>query len=103
MEAACYHIDAFTTSPFSGNPAAVVLIPTAFVLLNNDSDNATQKTNDSILQAVAAEFNLSETAFVIPHVAGADGSSRGGSSSSSSSSSTGSSRDIDVFRDQDVS
>ncbi len=45
-------IDAFADKPFSGNPAAVV--PLAEWL------------NDSLLQAIAAQHNLSETAFMVP-------------------------------------
>ncbi len=45
-----YQIDAFTDHPFAGNPAAVVLCDAPL-------DAAT-------MQAVAAEMNLSETAFV---------------------------------------
>ncbi len=52
MELEAYHVDAFTSSPFSGNPAAVVFLPAPLP--------------DSILSAVAREFNLSETAFVCP-------------------------------------
>lgn len=43
-------VDAFTDRPFGGNPAAVVLL--------------SEPRDDAWLQAVAAEFNLSETAFV---------------------------------------
>ena len=43
-------VDSFTTQPFRGNPAAVCLLPKAA-----DAD---------WMQAVAAEMNLSETAFV---------------------------------------
>jgi len=50
-------VDAFTARPFAGNPAAVVL----------DADGFP----DELLQAVAAEMNLSETAF--PHAPGLDG------------------------------
>lgn len=45
-------VDAFTTEPFRGNPAATVRIPTF-------PDNAR-------MQAVAREMNLSETAFAVP-------------------------------------
>ena len=48
----CLQIDAFADRPFSGNPAAVCLL--------DDSADATW------MQAVAAEMNLSETAFVVP-------------------------------------
>jgi predicted PhzF superfamily epimerase YddE/YHI9 len=48
-----YVVDAFTDRPFSGNPAAVCLPPAW--------------PADSWLQQVAAEMNLSETAFVVPN------------------------------------
>ena len=51
-EIACLQIDAFTDRPFAGNPAAVCL-------LEAPADAAW-------MQAVAAEMNLSETAFVVP-------------------------------------
>ncbi|SBV99661.1 putative enzyme [uncultured Alphaproteobacteria bacterium] len=44
-------VDAFTDTPFKGNPAAVLKLD-AFL-------------PDATLQAIAAEFNLSETAFVV--------------------------------------
>lgn len=47
-----YVIDAFTAAPFNGNPAAVV----------PDAEGLT----DEQMQAIAAEFNLSETTFVLP-------------------------------------
>lgn len=46
------HINAFTSEPFCGNPAGVVL---------DGRDLA-----DSRMQAIAREMNLSETAFVLP-------------------------------------
>ncbi len=50
-----YQIDAFTDEPFKGNPAAVCLI--------------TENYPDRILQKIAAEMNLSETAFLyIPNI-----------------------------------
>lgn len=45
-----YIVDAFTSQPFSGNPAAVCLLD-AFL-------------DDQVLASIAAEFNLSETAFI---------------------------------------
>jgi PhzF family phenazine biosynthesis protein len=48
-----YQIDAFTSRLFSGNPAAVVLLDAWLP--------------DTLLAAIAAENNLAETAFVIPH------------------------------------
>lgn len=53
-----YQVDAFTDSPFRGNPAAVCLLDEA--------------TDAGWMQSVAAEMNLSETAFVCPE-AGAYG------------------------------
>jgi PhzF family phenazine biosynthesis protein len=46
-----YQVDAFTRQSFGGNPAAVVVLPTFAAAAE--------------LQAVAAENNLSETAFVV--------------------------------------
>lgn len=53
MKLPLYHIDAFTSRMFGGNPAAVVLMDAWLP--------------DRALQAIAAENNLAETAFVIPH------------------------------------
>jgi PhzF family phenazine biosynthesis protein len=52
MELAMYQIDAFTDRLFHGNPAAVVLLES--------------ELPDATLQAIGAENNLSETAFVLP-------------------------------------
>ncbi len=52
MRITLYHVDAFTARPFAGNPAAVCL-------LNGWLD-------DDFLLKVAAENNLSETAFFVP-------------------------------------
>lgn len=52
MKLPLYQIDAFTSRLFGGNPAAVVVMESWL--------------DDATLQAVAAENNLSETAFVIP-------------------------------------
>lgn len=48
-----YHVDAFTDRMFSGNPAAVCILP-----LPKDDD---------WMQNVAVEMNLSETAFLVKH------------------------------------
>lgn len=45
-------IDAFATNPFEGNPAAVMPL--------------TDWLDDATLQVIAAENNLSETAFIVP-------------------------------------
>lgn len=47
-----YQVDAFADRPFTGNPAAVVLLDAP--------------CNDTWMQQVAAEMNLAETAFVLP-------------------------------------
>jgi PhzF family phenazine biosynthesis protein len=47
-------VDAFTAEPFKGNPAAVCLL-----------EDAAKATDERWLQSVAAEFNLSETAFLL--------------------------------------
>lgn len=47
-----YQIDAFADRAFSGNPAAVCLLD--------------QWPDDALLQAIAEENNLSETAFLVP-------------------------------------
>ncbi len=49
-----YQVDAFTDRPFAGNPAAVCLYE--------------EWLDDDVLQAIAAENNLSETAFLVPHL-----------------------------------
>ncbi len=49
-ECVFYHVDAFSRLPFKGNPAAVCLME--------------RELPDATLQAIAAELNLSETAFV---------------------------------------
>lgn len=47
-----FQIDAFTTRRFAGNPAAVVVMP--------------DFPEDGVMQAIAAENNLAETAFLVP-------------------------------------
>ena len=51
MRVPIYQVDAFASRRFSGNPAAVMLLP--------------EYPIDSLLQAVAAENNLAETAFLV--------------------------------------
>ncbi|KAK7140124.1 hypothetical protein R3I94_012662 [Phoxinus phoxinus] len=50
MEIPIFTVDAFTNVPFKGNPAAICLM-----------DNELQ---DNLYQSIAAEMNLSETAFI---------------------------------------
>ncbi len=47
-----YQIDAFTDEPFKGNPAGVMIVD--------------EQTDSGRMQKIAAEMNLSETAFIIP-------------------------------------
>jgi PhzF family phenazine biosynthesis protein len=51
MRAPIFHVDAFATQRFKGNPAAVMVLD-AFA-------------EDAVLQNIAAENNLSETAFLV--------------------------------------
>lgn len=51
MRIPIYQVDAFTSKVFSGNPAAVCMLD--------------RWIDDSTLQAIAAENNLSETAFLV--------------------------------------
>ena len=55
MRAPLFHVDAFASGPFTGNPAAVCLLE--------------KPADPAWMQVVAAEMNLSETAFVRPVVA----------------------------------
>ena len=52
MKLTLYQVDAFTTEVFKGNPAAVCLLESW--------------PDDELLQGIAAENNLSETAFLVP-------------------------------------
>src|SRR5437764_7070613 len=52
-------VDAFTTQPYAGNPAAVCVLPEA--------------PGESWMRHVAREMNLSETAFLIPQNGAHDG------------------------------
>ncbi|HMK23199.1 MAG TPA: PhzF family phenazine biosynthesis protein [Terriglobales bacterium] len=52
MRLPIFQLDAFTSRRFGGNPAAVVLLKTF--------------PDDSAMQAIAMENNLSETAFLVP-------------------------------------
>jgi predicted PhzF superfamily epimerase YddE/YHI9 len=52
MKIPCYQVDAFTSTVFRGNPAAVCLLDAWLP--------------DATLQNIAAENNLSETAFTVP-------------------------------------
>jgi len=58
MKHPIYHIDAFADRLFAGNPAAVVPLRTWLP--------------DAVMQAVAAENNLSETAFFVAAAEGFD-------------------------------
>jgi PhzF family phenazine biosynthesis protein len=56
MDLSLYQVDAFTSRRFAGNPAAVCPLQ--------------RWLPDDVMQAIAAENNLSETAFFVPR--GAD-------------------------------
>jgi PhzF family phenazine biosynthesis protein len=58
MQIPLFHVDAFTYQPFSGNPAAVCPLSSWL--------------DDDWLRKVAAENNLSETAFLVPRDKGYD-------------------------------
>jgi len=53
MRAAIFQVDAFTRRRFAGNPAAVMLLD--------------EYPAEALMQAVAAENNLAETAFIVAH------------------------------------
>jgi PhzF family phenazine biosynthesis protein len=52
MKIPVYFVDAFSKGPFTGNPAAICPLQ--------------EWLPDSVMQSIAAEHNLSETAFVVP-------------------------------------
>lgn len=58
MRIPIYQVDAFCSEIFSGNPAAVCILETWI--------------DDETMQAIAAENNLSETAFLVPNEKGFD-------------------------------
>jgi PhzF family phenazine biosynthesis protein len=58
MDLRIFQLDAFTAELFAGNPAAVVPLP--------------QWLEETLMQRIAAENNLSETAFVVPLGDGGD-------------------------------
>ena len=51
-----YHVDAFSGEAFSGNPAGVCILP--------------EWLPDALMQSMAAEHNLSETAFLVEEESG---------------------------------
>ena len=57
-EISIYQIDAFSNKAFGGNPAAVCVLDSAI--------------SDSLMQQIAKENNLSETAFIVPNHTGWD-------------------------------
>ncbi len=58
MNVPIFQVDAFTAKPFSGNPAAVCILP--------------RPTEEPWMQSVAREMNLSETAFLLRREEGFD-------------------------------
>src|SRR5439155_1819 len=69
-----YQVDAFAAALFQGNPAAVVPL--------------TEWLPDGVMQNIAMENNLAETAFIVPRttLAGPDGLSGPGGSGASAAS-----------------
>jgi PhzF family phenazine biosynthesis protein len=51
MKLPLFTVDAFTSKPFAGNPAAVIIL--------------NEPIKDSLMQSIAEEINLAETAFVM--------------------------------------
>ncbi|WP_280448177.1 PhzF family phenazine biosynthesis protein, partial [Nocardia cyriacigeorgica] len=64
MEVLLHQIDAFADAPFSGNPAAVMPLPSWLP--------------DALLQHLAEENNLAETAFYTPELPAEGGPPPGG-------------------------
>ena len=58
MKLPIYQVDAFTSELFSGNPAAVCFLDAWM--------------DDALLQSIAVENNLSDTAFLVPNESGFD-------------------------------
>lgn len=58
MSQTIYQVDAFTDRPFAGNPAGVCILA--------------QPAEEAWMRAVAAEMNISETAFLVPQADGFD-------------------------------
>jgi PhzF family phenazine biosynthesis protein len=56
MQLALYQVDAFTDQVFAGNSAAIIPLE--------------QWLDDALMQSIAAENNLSETAFIVPEEGG---------------------------------
>jgi PhzF family phenazine biosynthesis protein len=53
MRVPLFQVDAFTSRRFAGNPAAVMVMDSF--------------PDDAVMQMIAAENNLSETAFLVAH------------------------------------
>ncbi len=66
-------IDAFTTRPYAGNPAAVFVLDPSDPHVSDPNASAPRAADAAWMQAVAAEMNLSETAFAVPRPDGAFG------------------------------
>ena len=58
MNTRIFQVDAFTKKPFAGNPAAVCMLD--------------EPADEAWMQSIAAEMNLSETAFLVPREDGWD-------------------------------
>lgn len=64
-------VDAFTSTPFSGNQASIIILQPSSV----DAESCSQSTGpgqvngwpaDELMLKIAQEFNLSETAYLLP-------------------------------------
>ncbi|GAA5854800.1 hypothetical protein JCM3766R1_003356 [Sporobolomyces carnicolor] len=66
-----FTVDAFTQKPFAGNPAAVIVLP-ASPDFDQSASPASPEVDDALRLKLAAEFNLSETAFATPISGGTD-------------------------------
>ena len=82
MSLPVYQIDAFAAKAFTGNPAAVVLLTRADVArlgAGGDCSGGGHKNAKltALMQAMGAENNLSETAFIIDQEAGGGGGGDG--------------------------
>ena len=53
-----FTVDAFTDTPFSGNPAGVCIVP------RSENDNSKWSLSDEVMQNIATEMNISETSFI---------------------------------------
>ena len=65
-------MDAFTSTPFTGNPASVCLVPTEPHLVADELTGGMGALTVPTLKAIASEMNHSETAFLATRPPGLD-------------------------------